>query len=81
MFNPTSIDEVSIQATHLEARGKNGNPKFGGSSQPTASKKRRKENRNGKRKRQILYKKASPHALTVRRMGMMMSTAGFYMQR
>eukprot|EP00253_Pinus_taeda_P031900 PITA_31900 len=38
MFNPTSIDEVSVQATHLEARGKNGNPEVGGSSQPTVSK-------------------------------------------
>ena len=26
MFNPTSIDEVSIQVTHLEDRGKNVNP-------------------------------------------------------
>ena len=33
MFNPTSIDEVSIQATHLEVRGKNGNPEVGGPSQ------------------------------------------------
>jgi len=39
MFNPTSIDEVSVQATHLEARGKNGSPEVGGSSQPTARKK------------------------------------------
>jgi len=38
MFNPTSIDEVSVQATHLEARGKNGNPEVGGPSQPTVSK-------------------------------------------
>ena len=29
MFNPTSIDEVFVQATHLEARGKNGNPEVG----------------------------------------------------
>eukprot|EP00253_Pinus_taeda_P035192 PITA_35192 len=35
IFNPTSIDEVSVQATHLEARGKNGNPEVGGPSQPT----------------------------------------------
>ena len=34
MFNPTSINEVSIQATHLEARGKNVNPEVGGSSKP-----------------------------------------------
>eukprot|EP00253_Pinus_taeda_P030329 PITA_30329 len=42
MFNPTSIDEVSVQATHLEARGKNGSPQVGGSSQPTASKNKQK---------------------------------------
>ena len=29
--NPTSIDEVSTLATHLEARGKNVNPDIGGS--------------------------------------------------
>eukprot|EP00253_Pinus_taeda_P004825 PITA_04825 len=46
MFNPTSIDEVSIQATHLEARGRNGNLEVGGSSQPTTSK--RKEKRKQK---------------------------------
>eukprot|EP00253_Pinus_taeda_P035413 PITA_35413 len=46
MFNTTSIDEVSVQATHLEARGKNGNPKVGGPSQPTVSK--RKEKRKQK---------------------------------
>ena len=38
IFNPTSIDEVSVQATHLEARGKNGNPEVWGPSQPTVSK-------------------------------------------
>jgi len=42
MFNPTSIAEVSIQATHLEARGKNVNPEIGGSSKPTASKNKEK---------------------------------------
>jgi len=42
MFNPTSIDEVSVQATHLEAREKNGNPEVGGPSQPTVSKSKEK---------------------------------------
>eukprot|EP00253_Pinus_taeda_P024389 PITA_24389 len=42
MFNPTSIDEVSVQAMHLEARGKNGNPEVGGSSKPIASKNKEK---------------------------------------
>ena len=43
MFNPTSLDDVSVQATHLEARGKNVNPKIGGSSKPFASKKKEKK--------------------------------------
>jgi len=38
MFNPTSIDEVFVQAQHLEARGNNGNPEVGGSSKPITSK-------------------------------------------
>eukprot|EP00253_Pinus_taeda_P019565 PITA_19565 len=42
MFNPTIIDEVSVQATHLEARGKNENPEGGGPSQPTVSKSKEK---------------------------------------
>jgi len=48
MFNPTSIDEVSIQATHLEARGKNGNPEVGGPSQLTASKNKEKRKQKWK---------------------------------
>ena len=28
MFNPTSLDEVCVQATHLESRGKNVNVDF-----------------------------------------------------
>jgi len=42
MFNPTSIDEVSVQTTHLEARGKNRNQEVGEPSQPTASKRKEK---------------------------------------
>ena len=42
MFNPTSIDEVSVQATHLEARANNVNPEIGGSSKPTARKNKEK---------------------------------------
>jgi len=48
MFNPTSIDEVSVQATHLEARGKNGNPEVGGPSQPTVSKSKEKRKQKWK---------------------------------
>ena len=48
MFNPTSIYEVSVQATHLEARGKNGNLEVGGSSQPTTSKNKEKRKQKWK---------------------------------
>ena len=51
MFNPTSIDEVSVQATHLEARGKNGNPKVGGSSKPIASKNKEKRKQKWKERK------------------------------
>jgi len=44
---------------------------------PLQTRIRRKENRNGKRGRPKLHRKASLHALSVRRMGMMMSTIGF----
>eukprot|EP00253_Pinus_taeda_P032614 PITA_32614 len=49
MFNPTSIDEVYVQVTNLEARGKNGNPEVGGPSQPTA--KLRPKKSEGKKKK------------------------------
>eukprot|EP00253_Pinus_taeda_P018942 PITA_18942 len=49
MFNPTIIYEVSVQATHLEARGKNGNPEVGRPSQPTV--KLRPKKFEGKKKK------------------------------
>jgi len=45
---------------------------------PLQARIRRKENRNGKQGMLTLHRKTSLHALTVRRMGMMMSTIGFY---
>eukprot|EP00253_Pinus_taeda_P026350 PITA_26350 len=60
MFNLTSIDEVSIQATHLEVRGKNVNPEVGGSSKPTASKNKEKRKQKWKeRKTNIVQKTKS----------------------
>ena len=49
MFNPTSLDDVSVQATHLEARGKNVNPEVGGSSKYFVSKSKKRRNSNGRR--------------------------------
>ena len=80
MFNPTSIDEVSVQATHLEARGKNGSPEVGGSSQPTASKNKEKRKQKWKARKANTAQKAKLHALTVKRRGMMMSIVGFCIQ-
>ena len=40
MFNPTSLDEVCVQATHLEARGKNISDE--GRSKPFRGKKKRR---------------------------------------
>jgi len=51
MFNPTSIDEVFVQATHLEVRGKNGNPDFGVPSQPTISKSKEKRKQKWKERK------------------------------
>eukprot|EP00253_Pinus_taeda_P006067 PITA_06067 len=50
-LRPTSIDEVSIQETHLEARGKNVNPKVGGSSKPTARKIKEKRKQKWKERK------------------------------
>ena len=55
MFNATSLDDVLVQATHLEARGKNVNPEIEGSSKPSASKKKEKKKlRCKERKRNAL---------------------------
>jgi len=54
-----------------------GTQKLGDHPNPLQARIRRKENRNGKQGRPTLHRKASLHALTVRRMGMMMSTIGF----
>lgn len=54
MFNPTSLDDVSVQATHLEARGKNVNLEIGGSSKPPASKNKEKKKFGGKKKKIVV---------------------------
>ena len=77
MFNPTSIEEVFVQATHLKARGKNGNPEVGGPSQPTVSKSKEKIKQKWKERK---ANTAQVHALTVKRRGMMMSIVGFCIQ-
>jgi len=60
MFNPSSIDEVSVEATHLEARGKNVNPEIGGSLKPTTSKNKGKEKQKLKERKENAIQKAKP---------------------
>eukprot|EP00253_Pinus_taeda_P002220 PITA_02220 len=60
MFNPTSIDEVSVQATHLEARGKNVNLEIGGSSKPATSKNKEKKKQKWKERKANAVQKDKP---------------------
>eukprot|EP00253_Pinus_taeda_P011092 PITA_11092 len=60
MFNPTSLDDVSVQTTHLEARGKNVNPEIGGSSKPSASKNKEKKKLKWKDKKENALHKDKP---------------------
>jgi len=60
MFNPTSLDDVSVQATHLEARGKNVNPEVGGSSKYSVSKSKEKKKLKQKERKANTVKKDKP---------------------
>jgi len=60
MFNPTSIDEISVQATHLEARGKNVNPEVRGSSKPTANKNKEKRKHKWKERKANVVQNTKP---------------------
>ena len=59
MFNPTSIDEVSIHAIHLEARSKNGNPEVWRSSKPTGSKNKEKRKQKWKERKTNTLEKSN----------------------
>ena len=56
MFNPTSLDDVSVQATHLEARGKNVSHDVGKSSKSTEIKNKEKKNKKWKERRVNIVK-------------------------
>ena len=60
MFNPTSLDEVRVQATHLEARGRNiseeGRKKpFKGKNKENTSKGKIKKNASVKKYGEIFF--------------------------
>ena len=54
MFNPTSLDEVCVQATHLEARGKK---IFEESRKKPFKGKKKEKTSKGKRKKNASVKK------------------------
>jgi hypothetical protein len=60
MFNPTSLDEVCVQATHLESRGKNVNVDFVKPFKPTEGKFKGKGKENFKGKKTNIVKKEKP---------------------
>ena len=60
MFNPTSLDEVCVQATHLESRGKNVNVDFVKSFKPIEGKFKGKGKEKFKGKKTNTVKKKNP---------------------
>ena len=59
-FNPSSLDDVSFQATHLEARGKNVTQDVGKSPKPIESKNKGKGKLKWKEKKINAMKKDKP---------------------
>jgi len=80
MFNPTSLDDVLVQATHLEARGKNVNPEVGGSSKYSVSKNKEKKKPKWKERKENTVEKDKPSCTHCKKKDMMMHTASFCIQ-
>jgi hypothetical protein len=60
MFNPASLDEVCVQATHLESRGKNVNVDFVKPFKPTEGKFKGKGKEKFKGEKTNTVKKEKP---------------------
>eukprot|EP00253_Pinus_taeda_P026466 PITA_26466 len=60
MFNPTRLDDVSVQATHLKARGKNVTPDVGKSSKSFENKNKGKKKLKWKERKTNTIKKDKP---------------------
>ena len=57
IFNPTNLDDVSVQATHLESRGKNVSHDVGKSSKSTEIENKEKNKQKWKEKKAKTMKK------------------------
>eukprot|EP00253_Pinus_taeda_P008789 PITA_08789 len=60
MFNPGSLDDVLVQATHLESRGKNVNPEVGGSPKHFVSKNKENKKLKWKERKENTVQKGKP---------------------
>ena len=69
MFNTTSLDEVCVQATHLESRGKNVNVDFVKPFKPTEGKTKGKGKENFKGKKSNTTKKEKPRCTHCKKEG------------
>jgi hypothetical protein len=76
MFNPSNLDEVCVQATHLEARGRNETHE--GNKKPFSHGDKGKRKFKGNGKKMILLRKREKnlHANIVQRMAMMKTIVG-----
>ena len=77
LCNPTDLDEVCVQATHLESRGNNVQEDH--TKKPSKFQNNKfKGNRKGKRQSKQRKRKENPLALIGKKMGTMMSIVGRY---
>ena len=80
MFNPTSLDDVLVQATHLEARGKNVTTNVGKSSKPIESKNKGKKKLKWKERKTNTVKKDKPSCAHFKKEDKMRHTVGLCIQ-
>jgi len=69
MFNPNSLDDVSVQATHLEARGKNVTQDVGKSNKPIESKSKGNKKLKWKERKTNTVKKDKPSSTHCKKEG------------
>jgi hypothetical protein len=76
MFNPSNLDEVCVQATHLEERGRNETHE--GNKKPFShgDKRKRKFKGNGKKNPVLRKREKNLHANIVQKMAMMKTIVG-----
>ena len=76
MFNPTNLDEVCLQATHIESRGKNTYEEDSKKNSPKGKQKEKGGKWKGKKNASVKKEGRKSHANIVPKRGMMKPTAG-----